>query len=132
MSGPITHECVFGNGNLATVLPVAQRTDSAERPTIIHAHSQEKNFLTRFTNGEHIGDADTTAEKGGGNRGFRPHELLEAALATCMNMTLRSYAQKHDIPLPGVSVVVTLSRGTQEGPVRTTLSKNPRFISEGN
>jgi putative redox protein len=83
---------------------------------MIHSDSQPEPFLTRFTNGEQIASADTTTDKGGGSRGFRPHELLEAALATCMNMSARMYAQKHEIPLAGVSVAVSLSRSTAEGP----------------
>jgi putative redox protein len=122
---------------------------------MIHTESQPDRFLTRFTNGEQTASSDTTPDKGGGSRGFRPHELLEAALATCMNMSLRMYAQKHDIPLSGASVSVSLDRNTPEGPtfvyriqlhgslsdvqkshllssiescpVRTTLSKGLRF-----
>jgi putative redox protein len=83
---------------------------------MIQADSQPEQFLTQFTNGEHSAAADTTADKGGGNRGFRPHELLEAALATCMNMSLRMYAQKHALPLTGASVMVSLDRNAPEGP----------------
>lgn len=83
---------------------------------MIQADSQPDAFLTRFTNGEQVSSSDTTPDKGGGSRGFRPHELLEAALATCMNMSLRMYAQKHDIPLAGASVVVSLNRNAPAGP----------------
>jgi putative redox protein len=83
---------------------------------MIHADSQPDLFLTHFTNGEQIAASDATADKGGGGRGFRPHELLEAALATCMNMSLRMYAQKHNIPLTGASVVVALDRNTPDSP----------------
>jgi len=124
---------------------------------MIHADSQPDPFLTHFTNGEQIALADTSADKGGGSRGFRPHELLEAALAACMNMSLRMYAQEHDIPLASTSVVVSLNRSTPENPtfvyrvelhgplsdvqksrllssvehcpVRNTLSKSLRFIA---
>jgi len=72
--------------------------------------------MTLFTNGEHSSASDTTPDKGGGNLGFRPHELLEAALANCMNMTLRMAAEKQAIPLSGASVTVSLNRNTPEGP----------------
>jgi len=122
---------------------------------MIRTDSQREHYLTHFTNGEHTAASDTTSDKGGGNRGFRPHELLEAALASCMNMTLRMYARKHDIPLAGASVLVSLNREAPAGPtfmyraelhgplsdaqrsqllaslencpVRATLSKHPRF-----
>jgi len=125
---------------------------------MIHADSQPDPFLTRFTNGDQIASSDTTVDKGGGSRGFRPHELLEAALATCMNMTLRMSAQKLDLPLSGASVSVSLNREQPESPtfvyriqlhgsltdeqrrellarvencpVRTTLSKGLRFEAE--
>jgi putative redox protein len=83
---------------------------------MIRADSQPEEFLTLFTNGEQFASSDTTEDKGGGNRGFRPHELLEAALANCMNMTLRMTARRHDIPLEGASVVVSLNRARSEGP----------------
>ena len=52
--------------------------------------------------------ADTTSEKGGSGAGFRPHELLEAALACSINMTLRMFAENHSIPLTSVSTTVKL------------------------
>ena len=58
--------------------------------------------------------ADTTQDKGGGEFGFRPHELLEAALATCMNMTATMYAAKHAIPLAQVVTSVSLDRSGSE------------------
>ncbi|WP_157288218.1 OsmC family protein [Uliginosibacterium gangwonense] len=54
--------------------------------------------------------ADTSPHKGGSGKGFRPHELLEAALASCMNMSLRMYAEAHDLPWAGTSIEVTLDR----------------------
>jgi putative redox protein len=84
---------------------------------MIRTESLPEKYGTRFTNGEQIAFSDTTPEKGGGGQGFRPHELLEAALADCMNMTLRMQAEKRGIPLSGVSVTVMLDRTPSEGPV---------------
>ena len=84
---------------------------------MIRADSQPIKYQTEFTNGEHVAASDTTADKGGANRGFRPHELLEAALATCMNMTVRMAADKHGIPLSSVSVIVSLNRKEPKEPV---------------
>jgi putative redox protein len=84
---------------------------------MIKAESKLMKYETRFTNGEHVSTSDTTPDKGGANSGFRPHELLEAALANCMNMTLRMSAEKHDIPLSGISVAVSLNRNNAEGPL---------------
>ncbi|MFN8060248.1 MAG: OsmC family protein [Vicinamibacterales bacterium] len=70
-----------------------------------------------FTNGDHASTADTTPDKGGANAGFRPHELLESALATCMNMTLRMVAERQQIRLAGASVTVVLDRSDPSHPV---------------
>ncbi|MGO8760210.1 MAG: OsmC family protein [Terracidiphilus sp.] len=77
---------------------------------MICAKSQPARYRTHFSDGEHEGYADTTADKGGANSGFRPHELLEAALATCVSMTVRMYADRRNIPLRDVATKVSLDR----------------------
>lgn len=77
---------------------------------MIRTGSQPAKFQAQFTNGVQASMSDTTSNKGRGNLGFRPHELLEAVLATCMNMTVRMYTDKYRIPLSGVSVAVPLTR----------------------
>jgi putative redox protein len=77
---------------------------------VIQTDSQPEELFARFSNGRHVSQADAAADKGGGNSGFRPHELLEAALATCMCITLRMTAKTHNIPVSGVSVSVSLDR----------------------
>ncbi len=77
---------------------------------MIKCLSKEKNFETFFTNGRHEGTCDVPAEKGGGDAGFRPLELLEAALASCLNIWLRIYATRHNIPLAGLVTEVSLNR----------------------
>ncbi len=65
---------------------------------------------TNFTNGTHSSLADLPLEKGGKGEGFGPHELLEAALATCMTITARKYADKHQLPLLSAFCEVKLDR----------------------
>ncbi|MGO9777499.1 MAG: OsmC family protein [Terracidiphilus sp.] len=77
---------------------------------MIYAKSQLARYQTRFSDGVHEGVADTTADKGGNHSGFRPHDLLEAALAACVNMTVRMVADHHGIPLRGVTAKVSLDR----------------------
>jgi putative redox protein len=77
---------------------------------MICAKSQLARYQTRFTDGEYEGVADTTADKGGEHSGFRPHDLLEAALAACVNMSVRMYADHHGISLRGVTTKVSLDR----------------------
>lgn len=81
---------------------------------MIKTASKEQRYQTSFTNGKYSGDVDATVDKGGAGAGFRPHELLEAALAVCMNVHLRRCADKYSIPLLGAATTVTLDRKNPE------------------
>ena len=78
---------------------------------MIRTSSEETPYRTQFSNGKHASISDSAPDKGGSGDGFRPHELLEAALATCMNMAIRMCAREHGIALTSVSTTVTLDRG---------------------
>ena len=75
---------------------------------MVTSNSLSPNYLTRLSDGTHEILADIPPEHGGQNAGFKPHDLLEAALASCMAMTVRVAAAHHNIPLTGVSVSVSL------------------------
>ena len=77
---------------------------------MITTASESARYQTCFSNGTHSAFSDTTPDKGGGGRGFRPHELLEAALGSCMNMHLRMYADNHGIELGKVTTTVVVDR----------------------
>jgi putative redox protein len=77
---------------------------------MIRTASEQPNYKTLFTNARSTSLADTTSDKGGSDLGFRPHELLEAAFACCMNMSLRMFAEEHSIPLSSASTTVSLDR----------------------
>jgi len=77
---------------------------------MITAQSKEQNYQVLFTDGHHTGVSDVSEDKGGSNSGLRPHDLLEAALATCLNMWLRMYANNHSIPVSNVETTVSLDR----------------------
>jgi putative redox protein len=81
---------------------------------MIRATTEEERYLTKFTNGTGSGYADASADQGGTGTSFRPTELLEAALATCVNVTLRMYAEKHGIPLEDMITEVKLDYGSPE------------------
>ena len=76
--------------------------------------SDDMRYRVRFTNGTHTAASDTTQDKGGSGSGFRPHELLEAALASRINMTLRMVADRHALPLAGVTTRVMLDQTDPE------------------
>jgi putative redox protein len=72
--------------------------------------SEEKKYRVVISNGKYEISADAPVDKGGGGSAIRPNELLECALAGCMNMTLRIYADKKNIPLKKVVTEVTADR----------------------
>lgn len=77
---------------------------------MITSKSLEQKYLASFTDGSHEAQADTGPEYGGQGAGFKPVDLLEAALANCVSMVLRIAADKRGIPLEGVTVTVRLNR----------------------
>lgn len=56
---------------------------------------------------------DTTSDKGGSGSGIRPYELLEAALASCMNISLRMQAEKEGIQLEKIETTVFVNRNIE-------------------
>src|SRR5690606_29023418 len=53
--------------------------------------------------------ADTVLPKGAGE-GFRPHELLEAGLASCTAITIRIAARERNVPIEQLTVKAELDR----------------------
>ena len=81
---------------------------------MIRTESEEINYKTKFSNGEHSAFSDTSSDKGGSNSGFRPHELLEAAVASCMNMHIRIVAENLKIEVSQVKTEVSVNRNDPE------------------
>lgn len=81
---------------------------------MVKSTSEAVRYQTQLTNGAHSILSDTIRDKGGTESGFRPHDLLEAALVSCMNMTVRMYADKHGIALSDVTTRVKLDRSNPE------------------
>jgi putative redox protein len=77
---------------------------------MIEATSLGVPYRTAFSNGTIEAVADVSTQKGGGGLGFGPHELLEAALATCVTMTVQMAAAKHAFPLEGAHCTARLDR----------------------
>ena len=81
---------------------------------MIHTKNEKVNYKTKFSNGKHSAFSDTTIDKEGSNSGFRPHELLEAAVACCMNMHIRMFAENHKMDVSHVKTEVSLNRNDPE------------------
>ncbi|RDI49607.1 OsmC family protein [Nocardia mexicana] len=78
---------------------------------MIEASALTEPWQVRFRSGANEGIADTVKEGVGGTAGMRPHELLEAALASCMTISARMGLAGTGADDAGVSVRVELDRG---------------------
>jgi len=76
---------------------------------MVRIKSTDQKYQCYLDNGQKI-IVDTTSNKGGSSSGIRPHELLEAALASCMNISLRMQAEKEGIELEKVETTVSVNR----------------------
>ena len=81
---------------------------------MITARIADVPYETELTNGTHAILSDTSRDGVGGQAGLRPHELLEAALASCMAMTIRMVADEHSLDLGEVIVSVNVVREDEE------------------
>jgi putative redox protein len=73
---------------------------------VIHTRSLEGAYKTAVSNGRQELVSDAPLGKGGHGAGFGAHELLEAALAACINMAVRMCADAQAIPLESVTTRV--------------------------
>ena len=64
-------------------------------------------FGQDITIGGHVLKADEAADKGGGDAGPGPHEMLLGALGACTSMTMRGYAERKGWALRRVHVALT-------------------------
>ncbi len=88
---------------------------------MVTCENEEARYRVVISNGTHQIFADTTDAHGGGGSAIRPHELLEGALAGCLNMVIRMYADKQGIPMTKVFTTVSSDR-TQPGKTIFTYS----------
>lgn len=87
-------------------------------------------YQVTFLAGENAGLADTVKHGVGGSAGMRPHELLEAALATCMTITARMALAELEAPSTQVTVTVTCEREESSTRFRYGISLDPALNDE--
>jgi uncharacterized OsmC-like protein/alpha/beta superfamily hydrolase len=79
--------------------------DNEREPgTVIVQEAGEGKFAQNIRVGRHTLRSDEPEAFGGNNSGPSPYELLLAGLGACTSMTIRSYADRKNMPLEGVTV----------------------------
>jgi putative redox protein len=77
---------------------------------MVKTTNTQHDFHCILSNGNISVDCDAPVFKGGQGNGFRPHELLEAALATCINISIRMIAKQKSIRLDKVEIQVEIEK----------------------
>jgi len=77
---------------------------------MIVCKSDAKKYKATISNDRDEITYEAPAEKGGKELGFTPYELMEAALASDMNVAIRVYADKTGFPLTNVTTYVSVDK----------------------
>ncbi len=77
---------------------------------MVISRSRNEAYLTEISNGKEKTYSDVTNDKGGSGNHFRPHDLLEAGYAACLNITTRIVLDALRLPYEEVTVEVELER----------------------
>jgi len=83
-------------------------------------------YYTEVIAGENRIITDEPVDKGGGNKGFNPFEILATSLASCTAATLRMYIDRKGWDIPHINVEVDLDNYPQ-----TRLAQFCRVIDFG-
>jgi len=80
---------------------------------MITAKNGTGNYVVEISDGTRTVQADVGPDKGGGSAGFRPHDLLAAAYASCLNISARVVLDRLNLPYSDVRVQVDVDRDTE-------------------
>ena len=94
---------------------------------MVFCRGGEDAFCSFVTDGAHELLCDIPVDRGGKDAGFRPSTLIEGALAACVNITLRHYAQTRGIKLS--DVVVRVSMNNQD-PKKILMEQQVQLIGD--
>lgn len=123
---------------------------------MIISESNGQKYCTKISNQTTVVFSDVTGEKGGTGLYFRPHDLVCAGFASCLNITVRMVLERKRIKYEKIIVKIDLDRSCENTtkfiydidiiaditedtkqqiiniasncPVRKTLSKEIKFI----
>lgn len=80
---------------------------------MIISTSKNEHYCTEISNGNTSIFSDVTEEKGGKGNYLRPHDLLCAGFASCLNITTRMVLEHKNIKYEKVIVKVDLDRSNE-------------------
>lgn len=96
----------------------------SEEVSVTVAENENGPYGQTVNAGKHVLAADEPPELGGKDTGPSPYEYLLAALGACTSMTVRMYADRKEIPLEHVNVMLRHRKEkveTGEGDTRHTV-----------
>jgi len=93
----------------------------------VKASLGKEKYYTEVIAGENRIITDEPVDKGGGNKGFNPFEILATSLASCTAATLRMYIDRKGWDIPQINVEVDLDNYPQ-----TKTAQFCRIIDFGN
>ncbi len=84
--------------------------------------TSKENLSVEVSNSRHSLVADVDSKVGGNDTGFNPHELLEASLGACTNITILMVAKRKGWPLEDVKTVVKVIKEAEENIIKREIS----------
>ena len=80
---------------------------------MIISESKKENYCTEISNQTTVIFSDVTEEKGGCGQFFRPHDLLCAGFASCLNIIVRMVLDRKGLEYEKVIVKIELDRSCE-------------------
>ncbi|MBP3193586.1 OsmC family protein [Natronogracilivirga saccharolytica] len=90
----------------------------------------EPKYLTTIETGDHIQILDEPVSLGGNNQGPTPVQAVYSALAACISITLRMYADHKKIPLESVEITIEAEKKSVKDSDERFRDK-PQMIDKG-
>lgn len=97
---------------------------------VIVAENGQGRYQQEVRVGQHRLLADEPVSVGGGDAGPAPFDFLMAGLGACTSMTLRMYAERKELPLTGVSVVLSHEKVEVDGKLRDRITRKITLSGE--
>ena len=91
------------------------------KTTTVSAITGPLPYETKIVARNHLLISDEPPEKGGGDLGMRPHELLLAALTSCVCITIKMYAARKEWKLEQVRSESLMEREVDGGELTTKI-----------